>query len=80
MVNQSLNRSMMKIRHLLFIAIIAIAGCKERDQSNNNKNITAFTGATLIDGSGEQPISEGVLLIENGRVLAAGSKETVTIP
>jgi imidazolonepropionase-like amidohydrolase len=70
----------MKIRYLLFVALVAMVGCKERDQSNNDKNITAFTGATLIDGSGSQPVSDGVLLIENGRVLAAGSKESIAIP
>lgn len=68
----------MKITHLLFAAIIVLVGCKERDQSGTS--VTAFTGARLIDGSGALPISDGVLLVENGRVLASGSEDDVAIP
>jgi imidazolonepropionase-like amidohydrolase len=68
----------MKLHSFLLIAIIVIIGCKEREQSA--KRVTAFTGATLIDGSGSAPISGGVLLVGDGRVLAMGSKESVDIP
>jgi hypothetical protein len=40
----------MKLQSFLLIAVVVVMGCKEREQSV--KRVTAFTGATLIDGSG----------------------------
>ena len=52
--------------------------CKSVEHSG--EPYTAFTGATIIDGSGADPIQNGVLLIQNGRVVAIGTKENVAIP
>ena len=41
---------------------------------------TAFTGATLIDGSGDAPKQDAVLLIHHGRIIAVGTKGNVTFP
>jgi imidazolonepropionase-like amidohydrolase len=41
---------------------------------------TAFTGATLIDGSGAVPRQNAVLLIHHGRIIAVGTKENVIVP
>ena len=35
--------------------------------------VTAYSGATLIDGTGEPPIANATVLVENDRILAAGS-------
>jgi imidazolonepropionase-like amidohydrolase len=78
MENQYSNHSIMKIQFFLFVALIVVMGCKEREQSA--RRVTAFTGATLIDGSGSTPVSDGILLVENGRVVSIGSKENVEIP
>ena len=43
------------------------------------QSYTAFTGATIIDGSGATPIKDGVLLIQNGRVVAVGKKDDIKI-
>jgi imidazolonepropionase-like amidohydrolase len=40
----------------------------------------ALTGARLIDGTGAAPIENATLLIQNGRVEAAGSSATVEVP
>lgn len=40
----------------------------------------AFTGATLIDGTGRAPVANAVILVNNGRVVAAGPAAQVTIP
>ncbi len=40
----------------------------------------AYTGATLIDGSGTPPVADAVLLVEDGRVLDAGARQTVALP
>lgn len=40
----------------------------------------AIVGGTLIDGMGGDPVRSGVVLIENGKVVAAGSEKSVAIP
>jgi imidazolonepropionase-like amidohydrolase len=40
----------------------------------------AFTGATLIDGTGRAPVANAVILVDGGRVVAAGPAAQVTIP
>ncbi len=64
-----------KIFPLLFLTVIS---CKS--QETTNQNFLAFTGATLIDGSGNEPIQDGVLLIQDGRIIAIGPKAEVKIP
>ncbi|WKL00363.1 hypothetical protein Q0F98_25015 [Paenibacillus amylolyticus] len=36
--------------------------------------ITAFVGALLIDGQGGEPVSDSVVLVENGKFIAAGAE------
>ncbi|MBA4145375.1 MAG: amidohydrolase, partial [Cytophaga sp.] len=43
-------------------------------------SFTAFTGATIIDGNGGEPIKDGVLLMEDGRIVSIGPKESSTLP
>ena len=40
----------------------------------------ALVGATLIDGTGAKPIPAAVIVIKNGRFVAAGSAHSVGIP
>jgi imidazolonepropionase-like amidohydrolase len=40
----------------------------------------AFTGFTLIDGTGRAPVSNAVLVVRGGRVVAAGAASSVAIP
>jgi imidazolonepropionase-like amidohydrolase len=44
------------------------------------QSVTAFTGITLIDGTGGAPVSNATLVVRDGRVLAAGPSARVTIP
>lgn len=43
-------------------------------------SFTAFTGATIIDGNGGEPIKDGVLLMEDDRIVSVGPKESSTLP
>ena len=61
--------------HLIFLLLNVCESSELFGQS-----YTAFTGATIIDGNGADPIKNGVLLIQNGRVVAIGEKEKVSIP
>jgi imidazolonepropionase-like amidohydrolase len=40
----------------------------------------ALSGATLIDGTGGTPVQPAVLLIKDGRIVAAGAEGSVAIP
>jgi len=40
----------------------------------------AITGATVIDGTGKGPVSDGVVLIADGKITAVGGSREVTIP
>src|SRR3984885_10761008 len=40
----------------------------------------AVVGGTLIDGTGAPAVTDSVVLIENGKLVAAGPKSSVTIP
>ena len=42
--------------------------------------VKVFTGATLIDGNGGRPITDGVLVVEGARIKALGPRGRVTVP
>ncbi len=44
------------------------------------KPVIAIVGATIIDGTDGDPIQNGVLLIENGRIARVGNKRDVAVP
>jgi len=44
------------------------------------QTVTAFTGATLIDGTDRAPVVNATLLVRDGRVVAAGPAAQVAIP
>ncbi len=64
-----------KILALLFIGILA-----SKNSTSFAQTPTAFVGATIIDGNGGTPIKDGVLLIQNGRITAVGTRAQVPVP
>ena len=60
---------------LLPLALILTAGCGQPESL-----VTAYTGATLIDGTGAPPITNAVMVIEDGRISAIGPANAVEIP
>ena len=40
----------------------------------------AFCGATLIDGTGRDPVRNATVLIENGRIISVGEDRTIGVP
>ena len=69
---------MKTITQLYLLLLLSCFACKS--PQTTHQNYLAFTGATIIDGSGGEPINNGVLLIQNGRVVSVGTKEAVKIP
>jgi len=41
---------------------------------------TAITGGVVIDGTGRPPIEDAVILIEQGKIIALGQKEQISVP
>src|SRR5690554_3360093 len=68
----------MDILRLIPALLILLFSCNKPEAGDSS--YTAFTGGTLIDGSGSAPIDKGVLLIQEGRVVAAGTADEVDIP
>jgi imidazolonepropionase-like amidohydrolase len=48
--------------------------------SGNRAKTLALAGATLIDGTGNPPVLDAVVVIEQGRIVAAGPRSKVKIP
>ena len=57
------------------LALILTAGCGQPQSP-----VTAYTGATLINGTGASPITNAVMVIEDGRISAIGAATAVEIP
>jgi imidazolonepropionase-like amidohydrolase len=60
---------------LLAIALLAAA-----PEVGAGSRVKAFVGARLIDGTGQPPIENAVLVVRDGRVLAAGPRGKVELP
>ncbi|HTZ95173.1 MAG TPA: amidohydrolase family protein [Terriglobales bacterium] len=48
--------------------------------SGSHAETLALVGATLIDGTGRAPISDSVIVIDKGRIVAVGPRSKVKIP
>jgi len=51
-----------------------------RGISGSRSDSMALVGGILIDGTGSEPVPDSVVLIEKGRIAAAGPRATVKIP
>ncbi len=40
----------------------------------------AIVGSTIIDGTGVAPVEDGTVLVEDGKITAAGRAEDVQVP
>jgi len=48
--------------------------------SGSHADTLALVGGTLIDGTGAEPVPDAVVLIQKGRIVAAGPRSKVRIP
>ena len=68
----------MNIIRITYVLLIFCLACKQSEEVGEPS--IAFVGATIIDGTGSDPVSDGVLVVHQGRVVAVGSKANVKIP
>jgi imidazolonepropionase-like amidohydrolase len=61
---------------LVILAGIAVV----RSQPNTSSGSLALVGGTVYPGPAEQPIPNGVVLIESGKIAAVGNRASVRLP
>jgi imidazolonepropionase-like amidohydrolase len=65
---------MRNLKHALFCALALLTPFPAAAAS------IVFLGATVIDGTGATPIPDGAVLVNDGRIVAAGLRASVAIP
>jgi len=75
-----LNFNTMNILKPLAFLLVILLSCKSKEQSDIPLQYTAYTGATIIDGNGGDPIHDGILLIQDRKIISVGLKENISIP
>lgn len=72
---------MTRLSHIrAVVALVAAAAVLVPHAARSQSVTRAFTGATLIDGTGRTPVRNATLLVRDGRVVAAGAASRVRIP
>ena len=61
---------------LIFLLIVSCTPTKDE----HGAEVMAFVGAKIIDGTGADPIEEGVILVSEGKILEVGTQKEVEIP
>ncbi len=69
----------------VLVALIALTlpavGCAEVDNgASPQSDVTAITGARIIDGNGGEPVADGVVVIRGERIEAVGPASTTPVP
>jgi imidazolonepropionase-like amidohydrolase len=67
----------------MFIFILIFMGCEKTPHEEKPTAIEgpiAITHAVIIDGNGGPPIENGTVIVEDGKIQAVGSSESVEIP
>lgn len=62
----------------LFLA--ACGGDQAADSGVATGTVQAYTNANIFDGTGAQPVQDGVLLVQGGRITQVGSAAQVQVP
>jgi imidazolonepropionase-like amidohydrolase len=65
---------------LLILPILSSLSAQEQQKSTPTKHRLALAGGTIYPAPFQPPISNGIVLIENGRIIAVGEKGKVQIP
>ena len=69
---------------MLFTGIVGCQGStkppNQQDQPGQGADVKAFEGARIIDGTGSDPIENGILVVRDGRIDAVGPSESTAVP
>ena len=64
------------------VGLLALAGCAKAPEPEAAAPVTSvvYEGATVLAGEGLAPIDNGVLVVDQGRIVAVGAAAAVTVP
>jgi imidazolonepropionase-like amidohydrolase len=65
---------------VILMMLQIISSCDKGAESTTSGNFIAITNCKLIDGSGNAPVPNAVIVISEGLIVAAGSANSTTIP
>ena len=71
------------MRRLCVVAVglaLALTGCGESTAPVVEPGGLALVGGQLIDGTGSAPVADSVIVIRDGRIESAGSRDTTAVP
>ncbi len=65
---------------LYTIFISFLFSCDDRTPKKTKPITDVFLGATIIDGTGNEPIIDGVIVVQSGKILDIGKSDNVEFP
>ncbi len=68
------------VRVLTLPLLALLAACGEAPAPAPEPVDVAIVGVRLIDGTGAEPLTDAVVLVDDGRIVAAGPREAVEVP
>lgn len=78
--SKALSKKLYRFTMMTLATTICLLGCRQNSPTQDQIKVTAFVGANIIDGTGAEIIKDGVLLVEQGKIVGVGTKDAVTIP
>ena len=63
--------------------VVIVVGCGREPEApalEVTPGLLAFVGAQIINGTGDNPLEDGVLVVRDGRIDAVGTRDAVDIP
>lgn len=79
-----MNRIMrvVSVQGVSIVGLLALAGCAKAPEPQAAAPVTAvvYEGATLLTGDGSAPIENGLVVVDQGRIVAVGAAGAVTAP
>ena len=67
-------------RFAVLLGLVAMAAGCGGEPVEITPGLQAFVGARIIDGNGDAPVENGVLVVRDGRIEAVGASDAVDIP
>ncbi|MEE8129330.1 MAG: hypothetical protein V3T48_03530, partial [Vicinamibacterales bacterium] len=67
-------------RFAVLLGLVAMAAGCGGEPVEITPGLQAFVGARIIDGNGDAPVENGVLVVRDGRIEAVGARDAVDIP
>lgn len=65
---------------ILLLVPWLLVSCGLKNSESTTLRAKVILGGTLIDGTGRAPIPDSLIIVENGKVVAAGAAKDLKIP